>query len=64
MCAAGRIDDLGNGRFARSLFERSCACRDLRVVRLGEKATAEDLTTVTAADVETACRDLDPYSGP
>jgi hypothetical protein len=28
------------------------------VVRLGEQATAEVLTTVTAADVETAYRDL------
>jgi SpoVK/Ycf46/Vps4 family AAA+-type ATPase len=59
-CAAGRIDELGNGRFARSLFERACACRDLRVVRLGEQATAADLTTLTAADVQTAYRDLDP----
>src|SRR5580692_9044015 len=57
-CAMGRIDELGNGRFARSLFERACASRDVRVVRLGEQATAEDLTTVTAADVETAYRDL------
>jgi len=57
-CAAGRIDELGNGRFARSLFERACACRDVRVVRLGEQATAEDLTTVTAADVETAYLEL------
>jgi SpoVK/Ycf46/Vps4 family AAA+-type ATPase len=57
-CAAGRIDELGNGRFARSLFERACASRDLRVVRKGEQATAEDLTTVTGADVETAHRDL------
>ena len=59
-CDAGRIDELGNGRFARSLFERACACRDVRVVRLGEEATAADLTTVTAADVETAYRDLAP----
>ena len=60
-CAAGRIDELGNGRFARSLFERACACRDVRVVRLGEQeATAEDLTTVTAADVQAAYRELDP----
>jgi SpoVK/Ycf46/Vps4 family AAA+-type ATPase len=59
-CAAGRIDELGNGRFARSLFERACACRDVRVVRLGEQATAADLTTVTAADVQTAYRDLTP----
>ena len=59
-CDAGRIDELGNGRFARSLFERACACRDVRVVRLGEEATAADLTTLTAADVATAYRDLDP----
>jgi SpoVK/Ycf46/Vps4 family AAA+-type ATPase len=57
-CEVGRIDELGNGRFARSLFERACASRDVRVVRLGEQATAEVLTTVTAADVETAYRDL------
>jgi SpoVK/Ycf46/Vps4 family AAA+-type ATPase len=53
-----RIDDLGNGRFARSLFERSCATRDLRVVQIGEAATAADLTTITAADVRTAFADL------
>ena len=62
VCEVGRIDELGNGRFARSLFERACASRDVRVVRLGEQVTAEDLTTVTAADVETAYRDLDPLS--
>ena len=60
VCDAGRIDELGNGRFARSLFERACACRDVRVVRLGEEATAADLTTLTDADVETAYRELDP----
>jgi SpoVK/Ycf46/Vps4 family AAA+-type ATPase len=59
-CETGRIDELGNGRFARSLFERACACRDVRVVRLGETATAADLTTLTAADVEMAYRDLAP----
>ncbi|MDQ2811566.1 MAG: AAA family ATPase [Actinomycetota bacterium] len=57
-CDGGRIDELGNGRFARSLFERACACRDVRVVRLGEQATAADLTTLMAADVETAYREL------
>jgi len=57
-CESGRIDELGNGRFARSLFERACACRDVRVVRLDERATAADLTTLTGADVETAYRDL------
>jgi SpoVK/Ycf46/Vps4 family AAA+-type ATPase len=55
---AGAIDELGNGRFARSLFERACACRDVRVVRLGESATAADLTTLTAADVRGAYAEL------
>ncbi len=54
----GLIDELGNGRFARSLFERACACRDVRVVRLGEGATAEDLTTLTAGDVRGAYADF------
>ncbi len=55
---AGRVDELGNGRFARSLFERACACRDVRVVRIGESATAADLTTLTADDVRGAYADL------
>jgi hypothetical protein len=56
---AGRIDELGNGRFARSLFERACACRDVRVARvLGESATAADLTTLTADDVRAAHTEL------
>jgi SpoVK/Ycf46/Vps4 family AAA+-type ATPase len=58
-CARGRIDELGNGRFARSLFERACASRDLRVSsELGELATAQDLTTVTAQDLQSAYREL------
>jgi len=47
-----RINEWGNGRFARSLFERACAARDLRVADLGEDATAADLTTLTAADID------------
>jgi SpoVK/Ycf46/Vps4 family AAA+-type ATPase len=54
----GRVDALGNGRFARSLFERACASRDVRVSLQGDAATAADLTTVLAADVETAYREL------
>ncbi len=54
----GRIDVLGNGRFARSLFERACASRDVRVSLRGEAATATDLTTVLAADLLTAYREL------
>ena len=55
VCEAGWIDELGNGRFARSLFEKACSHRDLRVSReLGEAATADDLTVVTSADVRKA----------
>ncbi len=57
-CAEGLIDELGNGRFARSLFERACACRDLRVAHLGESASASMLTTITAADVRSAYDEL------
>jgi SpoVK/Ycf46/Vps4 family AAA+-type ATPase len=54
----GHVDELGNGRFARSLFERAAATRDLRISHQGEAATAADLTTVLAADVLTAYRQL------
>jgi SpoVK/Ycf46/Vps4 family AAA+-type ATPase len=57
-CERARIDELGNGRFARSLFERACASRDLRISRQGAAPTAADLTTVLAADVLTGYRQL------
>jgi SpoVK/Ycf46/Vps4 family AAA+-type ATPase len=57
-CDDGRIDELGNGRFARSLFERACAVRDLRVAGLGDDASAADLTTVTATDLTAAAIEL------
>ena len=63
-CDRGRIDELGNGRFARSLFERACAARDLRVAELGEQASAADLTIVTAADLTTAVTELAGEPGP
>jgi SpoVK/Ycf46/Vps4 family AAA+-type ATPase len=54
----GRIDALGNGRFARTLFERACASRDVRVSLNGEAATAAELTTILAADLRAACLEL------
>ncbi|HEX9064547.1 MAG TPA: AAA family ATPase [Streptosporangiaceae bacterium] len=57
-CERGRIDELGNGRFARSLYERACASRDLRVAQLGETASAAELTTISAGDVEAAYRGI------
>ncbi len=55
-CEQQRIDELGNGRFARSLFERACASRDVRVAHLGEDASAAQLTTIGAADLLAAYR--------
>ncbi|MGH3199696.1 MAG: AAA family ATPase [Streptosporangiaceae bacterium] len=57
-CAEGRIDELGNGRFARSLYERACACRDLRVENLADPSR-DDLIILTDADVQAAYRELD-----
>jgi type VII secretion ATPase EccA len=57
-CEQRRIDELGNGRFARSLFERSCASRDLRVAQFGDRASAAELTTISAADLIAAYRGI------
>jgi DNA polymerase III delta prime subunit len=57
-CQAGRVDQLGNGWLARALLQRACAHRDLRVAQIGEAATVDDLTTVTAADLSAAYQDL------
>jgi SpoVK/Ycf46/Vps4 family AAA+-type ATPase len=62
-CASGRIDELGNGRFARSLYERACACRDLRVENLSDPSR-EDLVTLTDADVQAAYQELDHGNSP
>ncbi|MFD0684930.1 AAA family ATPase [Actinomadura fibrosa] len=57
-CGTGRIDELGNGRFARSLYEKACACRALRAAELGSAATADDLTLLTTDDVRDAFAEL------
>ncbi|MDA8370552.1 MAG: AAA family ATPase [Nocardiopsaceae bacterium] len=55
VCEEGWIDEFGNGRFARSLFEKACSYRDLRVAEdLGDAATAAELTLVTSADLRQA----------
>ena len=58
VCEEGWIDELGNGRFARSLFEKACSHRDLRVSQeIGESATATDLTLLISDDVRRAYAD-------
>jgi SpoVK/Ycf46/Vps4 family AAA+-type ATPase len=59
ICQAGRIDELGNGHFVSSLLERAGAYRDVRVMRLGEAATAADLTTVATDDLNAAYSELE-----
>jgi len=59
VCETGWIDELGNGRFARSLFEKACSQRDLRVAEsLGENADAAALTTITSADLRAAYAEI------
>ncbi|GGS67261.1 hypothetical protein GCM10010156_27750 [Planobispora rosea] len=60
VCENGLIDGLGNGRFARSLFERAAMRRDVRLAALGGPASAAELTTITGADVRAA---VDEISG-
>jgi SpoVK/Ycf46/Vps4 family AAA+-type ATPase len=58
VCGRGWIDELGNGRFARSVYEKACASRDVRAAELGDTATAADLTRLTAGDVRAAYEEL------
>ncbi|WP_395109235.1 AAA family ATPase [Actinomadura sp. SCN-SB] len=58
VCGLGRIDELGNGRFARSIYEKACASRALRAAELGSAATAADLTVLTVDDVHAAYSEL------
>jgi hypothetical protein len=58
ICGRGQVDQLGNGRFVRSLYEKACASRDVRVATLGAAATTADLTTLRSDDVRAAYREL------
>ncbi|MGW5878640.1 AAA family ATPase [Nocardiopsis terrae] len=63
VCGTGWIDELGNGRFARSLYEGACSHRDLRVSQeVGEAATATELTVITSEDVRKAYADATQQS--
>lgn len=60
--ARGWVDELGNGRFVRNLYEAACRARDLRLfsataVAQGEPDTPA-LVTVEAADVDVALAEL------
>lgn len=54
----GWIDELGNGRFIRTLYEKSCAYRDLRLSMLREPPGREDLATLRLPDLVQAYGEL------
>ncbi|MFF7636740.1 AAA family ATPase [Kitasatospora sp. NPDC008050] len=54
----GWIDELGNGRFIRTLYEKSCAYRDLRLTLSRERPSREDLATLRLPDLVQAYGEL------
>ncbi|WP_082015186.1 AAA family ATPase [Streptacidiphilus jiangxiensis] len=54
----GWIDDLGNGRFMRTLYEKSCAYRDLRLSVLSDVPTRQDLAALRLPDILQAYGEL------
>ena len=51
-------DELGNGRFVRTLLEKAGQARDVRVMGARRRPAAEDLITIGAADLERAFAEL------
>lgn len=47
----GWIDELGNGRFLRTLYEKSCAYRDLRLSGYPGLPSRDDLSTLRLPDL-------------
>ncbi|WP_351224422.1 AAA family ATPase [Streptomyces sp. NPDC002133] len=60
----GWIDELGNGRFLRTLYEKSCAYRDLRLSGYAGTPTREDLATLRLADLMQAYGEVLSGRGP
>ncbi|MEU5051572.1 AAA family ATPase [Streptomyces sp. NPDC021096] len=58
----GWIDELGNGRFLRTLYEKSCAYRDLRLSAYPGTPTRDDLATLRLPDLMQAYGEV--LSGP
>ncbi|CAL9577769.1 hypothetical protein SUDANB6_05001 [Streptomyces sp. enrichment culture] len=60
----GWIDELGNGRFLRTLYEKSCAYRDLRLSSCPGTLTREDLATLRLPDLMQAYGEVLSGRGP
>lgn len=60
----GWIDELGNGRFLRTLYEKSCAYRDLRLSEYTGTLSREDLSTLRLPDLMQAYGEVLSGRGP
>ncbi|MFT9788874.1 AAA family ATPase [Streptomyces rhizosphaericola] len=60
----GWIDELGNGRFLRTLYEKSCAYRDLRLSGYSGMPSREDLSTLRLPDLMQAYGEVLSGRGP
>ncbi|WP_173317564.1 AAA family ATPase [Streptomyces fulvorobeus] len=58
------IDELGNGRFLRTLYEKSCAYRDLRLSGYAAVPTRDDLATLRLPDLMQAYGEVLSGRGP
>ncbi|MGW6458621.1 AAA family ATPase [Streptomyces sp. NPDC055078] len=58
------IDELGNGRFLRTLYEKSCAYRDLRLTGYPGTPNREDLSTLRLPDLMQAYGEVLSGRGP
>ncbi|MEV5988226.1 AAA family ATPase [Streptomyces sp. NPDC052051] len=60
----GWIDELGNGRFLRTLYEKSCAYRDLRLTGYPHIPSRDDLSTLRLPDLMQAYGEVLSGRGP
>ncbi|GAA5034842.1 AAA family ATPase [Streptomyces siamensis] len=60
----GWIDELGNGRFLRTLYEKSCAYRDLRLSGYPRTPSRDDLSTLRLPDLMQAYGEVLSGRGP
>ncbi|MFF2326458.1 MULTISPECIES: AAA family ATPase [unclassified Streptomyces] len=60
----GWIDELGNGRFLRTLYEKSCAYRDLRLSGYATVPGRDDLATLRLPDLMQAYGEVLSGRGP
>ncbi|OEU96659.1 AAA family ATPase [Streptomyces oceani] len=58
------IDELGNGRFLRTLYEKTCAYRDLRLSGSSGQPTRDDLATLRLPDLMQAYGEVLSGHGP